>query len=115
MSKSELHNWECAIENICGKNTDKMLAIAQDIYNTAFVRGKNMLLEEQQTKWTPVSEGLPKKQDRYLVTIKWKGSYSGDVYTETDTAVYMEKLKEWDHDGVIAWKPLPKPYKGESQ
>lgn len=41
MSRSELHNWECAIESLCGDNADQMLAIAQDIYNTAFVHGKN--------------------------------------------------------------------------
>ena len=47
MSKSELHNWECAIEELSGDNADKMLAIAQDIYNTAFVRGKNQSEWEQ--------------------------------------------------------------------
>lgn len=46
MSKSELHNWECAIEKLSGGNADKMLAIAQDIYNTAYVRGKNYMLLE---------------------------------------------------------------------
>ncbi|MBR3125030.1 MAG: hypothetical protein IKF42_06320 [Mogibacterium sp.] len=48
MSRSELHNWECAIERLSGDNADKMLAIAQDIYNTAFVRGKNYMSLEQQ-------------------------------------------------------------------
>lgn len=48
MSRSELHNWECAIEKLSGDNADKMLAIAQDIYNTAFVRGKNYMLWEQE-------------------------------------------------------------------
>lgn len=43
MSRSELHNWECAIEQLSGDNADKMLAIAQDIYNTAFVHGKNYM------------------------------------------------------------------------
>ena len=43
MSRSELHNWECANESLCGDNADKMLAIAQDIYNTAFVRGKDCM------------------------------------------------------------------------
>lgn len=43
MSRSELHDWECIIENLSGDNADKMLAIAQDIYNTAFVRGKNYM------------------------------------------------------------------------
>ena len=43
MSRSELHNWECAIEKLSGDNADKMLAIAQDIYDTGFVRGKNYM------------------------------------------------------------------------
>lgn len=62
------------------------------------------------TRWIPVSERLPEKGGDYLVTIKWKGSYSGDVYTETNMAVYREKQKEWDCAGVIAWQPLPESY-----
>lgn len=49
MSRSELHNWECAIEQLSGNNADKMLTIAQDIYNTAFVRGKNYMSLEQES------------------------------------------------------------------
>lgn len=60
--------------------------------------------------WIPVSERLPEKHDCYLVTTKWKGSYSGDVYIETNMAVFREKPKEWDCAGVIAWMPLPEPY-----
>lgn len=43
MSRSELHNWECTIESLSGENADKLLAIARDIYNTAFVRGKDSM------------------------------------------------------------------------
>ncbi len=68
MSRSELHDWECAIESLCGDNADKMLAIAQDIYDTAFVRGKNYISE--QTRWIPCSERLPEESGDYLVTIK---------------------------------------------
>jgi hypothetical protein len=50
MSKSELHDWEYAIEKLSGNNADKMLDIAQDIYNTAFVRGKNYMTLEQEPK-----------------------------------------------------------------
>lgn len=41
MSMSELHDWECAIERLGGENAGELLKIAQDIYNTAFVRGRN--------------------------------------------------------------------------
>lgn len=66
----------------------------------------------EQARWIPVSKRLPEKHDCYLVTTKWKGSYSGDIYTETNMAVYREKLEEWDSVGVIAWIPLPEPYEG---
>ena len=47
MSKSELHDWEYAIEKLSGDNADKMIAIAQDIYNTAFARRKNYMSKEE--------------------------------------------------------------------
>lgn len=68
------------------------------------------LKQEPQTRWISVSDRLPEKGGDYLVTIKWKGSYSGDVYTETNMAVYKEKEKEWDCAGIVAWMPLPEPY-----
>jgi hypothetical protein len=68
-----------------------------------------------QPRWIPCSERLPKEQDCYLVTTKWKGSHSGNVYIETNMAVFREKPKEWDCRDVIAWMPLPEPYKEESE
>lgn len=64
----------------------------------------------EQTRWIPCSERLPEESGDYLVTTKWKGSYSGEVYIETNMAVYRKKSKEWDCVDVIAWKPLPQPY-----
>ena len=66
-------------------------------------------------RWIPCAERLPEKDGCYLVTYKWKGSYSGDTYVETTMAVYREKPKEWDCKDVIAWMPLPEPYKAESE
>lgn len=58
--------------------------------------------------WIPCSERLPEKDDLVLATvwndvvIAWRNRYGGwesaeDVYEKGD---------------VIAWMPLPKPYKG---
>lgn len=66
-------------------------------------------LESQ--RWIPVRERLPEESGDYLVTTKWKGNYSGDVYIETNMAVYRKKSKEWDCVDVIAWMSLPEPYK----
>ena len=82
-----------------------------------YIIALKMAIEALQTdqRWIPVSERLPEKQDCYLVTTKWKGWYSEDVYIETNMAVYREKPKEWDCANVIAWMPLPEPFKEESE
>ena len=65
MSRSELHNWECAIERLSGDNADKMLAIAQDIYNTAFVRGKNYMSLDQESALNKIKEEI--KENTYFI------------------------------------------------
>lgn len=92
--------------------------VAEEVLDGYIYKGKT--LREwidilAQTRWIPVSERLPEKQDCYLVTTKWKGSYSGDVYIETHVAYYRKKPKEWDCVDIIAWMPLPEPYKAESE
>lgn len=82
-----------------------MRAVQSALYNLPSVTPK--------AEWIPVSERLPEKQGCYLVTIRWKGSYSGDVYIETNMAMYREKSKEWDCADVIAWMPEPPSYQGE--
>lgn len=69
----------------------------------------------KQTRWIPCSERLPKTRGAYLVTTKWESSFSSEVYTEIDIAVYRDKLKEWSNPDVIAWMPLPESYKTESE
>ena len=62
---------------------------------------------ETNTRWIPVSERLPEKEDEinYLVTIRGYG---------VDIANYIKSAKVWVSLGVpcevIAWKPLPEPY-----
>ena len=135
MSRSELHDWECAIESLCGDNADKMLVIAQDIYDTAFVRGKNYISLEQ-TRWIPVTERLPKLDEEacskdVLISLRettWdidecqevhitKIAYYDDNAISSD-GIYMD-TEGWvlrdgstlTTDEVIAWQPLPQIYK----
>jgi len=116
---SELHNWECDIEELSGDNADKMLDIAQDIYNTAFVRGRNSMTWEQ-TRWIPVSERLPKETGWYLITFKvYSGGYGvcEMSYRKPENYWTDENIsrKVLDNDEVIAWMPLPEPYNAESE
>lgn len=71
-------------------------------------------------QWIPVSKRLPKESGIYLVTLKTDGvAYlesefpNGFVYVSTYDAVIMN----WGYGGkdVIAWMPLPKPYKGDKK
>ena len=75
-------------------------------------------LTSAEPQWIPVSKRLPKESGIYLVTLKTDGvAYlesefpNGFVYVSTYDAVIMN----WGYGGkdVIAWMPLPKPYKGE--
>ena len=57
-------------------------------------------------KWTPVSKELPNVSQRYLVYTK---------YDEVMTDFFMGE-EFMQGDDIIAWMPLPEPYKeGEEQ
>lgn len=65
--------------------------------------------------WIPCSERLPSESGDYLCTIPLD---EVDTYTEVLTfhkGRFYEDDDEWGatyHDDVIAWQPLPTPYKG---
>ena len=68
----------------------------------------------EQTSWIPVSERLPEKQGWYLVT----DAAGGMRMTEHSFFVPQEGEMEepyWDYMNVVAWMPLPQPYKAESE
>lgn len=65
--------------------------------------------------WIPITEGLPKKDGRYYVT-------RHDYVTQTDFVdlLWYEKGMWWNRQAtgdyaVIAWMPLLKSYKAESE
>ena len=83
-------------------------------------------------RWIPVSERLPKKEGEYLlwgrVTEDEEGYYSfiGDFDSDCEKfGVWEEQFDRstlgclgsefFEYYKVIAWMPLPKPYKAESE
>jgi hypothetical protein len=65
---------------------------------------------EQEPKWIPVNERLPEEPGTYMTTINY-GKYYG---LAVEQRYYYESLG-WNDDCVIAWMPLPEPYKAESE
>lgn len=92
------------------------------------LKKKDMLL-----KWTPVSEGLPEKDGAYLVTQKFTGITNYTICSGVSIVYYSRNLSAvarefadvyragwynsddeygyWEVDNVVAWMPLPEPYK----
>ena len=69
----------------------------------------------EQKEWTPVSEGLPEKSTWVLVTCK-----NPDGYIFLDIKLINRYTELWDGDEdfigtVLAWMPLPEPYKEEDR
>ena len=69
-------------------------------------------------QWIPVTERLPEKEGRYLVTIE-SGRVVEIDWGDPDIDLTKEKVfHKWDSEmwqcwepNVIAWMPLPEPYK----
>lgn len=63
----------------------------------------------REPQWIPCSERLPEKDGRYMVANTQIGAYAVDFDCFLNGG-------EWLYDlGVVAWMPLPEPYKGEQE
>jgi hypothetical protein len=79
---------------------------------------EQLISQESKTRhWIPVSERLPEESGNYLITYCLQGEI------ETQEAVYVKDEEDKWFDitnieitlAVIAWMPLPEPYKAESE
>ena len=73
----------------------------------------DMAIEALQDDWIPVSERLPEKNGYYIVSLEdavdpCASFYNGKWYYVAFDCV----SKEYREHEVIAWMPLPAPYKG---
>ena len=98
---------------------DTLIGMVEDSrnsdYDTAFKMGIKAL--EQEPRWIPVSERLPEENGQYLVTVKNLTGYE-QLSNNVFECEFFEKdwiFKGWKDNKVIAWMPLPKPYKAESE
>ena len=61
--------------------------------------------------WIPCSERLPKDKEPVLVTVKW---FDGVTRMQRDAHFKGGWLSDCDDSQVIAWMPLPEPYKEDT-
>ena len=83
----------------------------------------DMAIEALQDKWIPCSERLPAQTGEYLVTVSWEENPTWTDkfgYTPTNDGGWYDPEEpnqiniNWN-DYVVAWMPLPEPYKGGEQ
>lgn len=78
--------------------------------------------DEKEIGWIPVSERLPEEDGRYLVTFKYGIKVCMVGYGSCKRTVLgypighgwysLEEAQYYAEDSIIAWMPLPEPYKG---
>ena len=70
---------------------------------------------QPEQRWIPCSERLPEHGGRYLISVL------DGINRRTTVAPYLPRCKAWTMTGrmaywkVIAWLPLPDPYREEEQ
>lgn len=83
---------------------------ALDIVNTLL---NDFEQDEKENGWIPVSERLPEKNKDVIATVKYSG-FMG-MYGRWLKTAFIDDYGEWNGEciggEVIAWIPLPEPYK----
>lgn len=82
--------------------TEKKMSVI-DFIDTYTDEGVTETDVVEQARWIPVSKRLPEEEGLYL------------VYTEEQPFVCSFEDGEFFIDEVLAWMPLPEPYKAESE
>lgn len=101
------------------KMQDLEQAQIEKTYQLGYEEGRN-----EAQRWIPVKEKLPEKEDRFLCTVEIRSGNTSGLYIEICTFYKKPYLDEgffkWEkglkrEENVIAWMPLPEPYKEGEQ
>ena len=99
------------------ENLKKLKSFHNGSYGSS-IRMAIEALQEQERNWIPVSERLPENGCGVLVTVNGKHNNITFVnaleiaeYRNTEGWI-IEGYLDWLNPNIIAWQPLPEPYKG---
>ena len=85
------------------------MAVINDILFRFWQMGWLDKLEQSEQHWIPCSERLPDDGKEVLMSLAW----GVDIGEYRDGEWHSEWINHYDDDNVIAWMPLPEPYKGD--
>lgn len=105
-SYSELHSDICELCPIYGQTG------SDHCFEDALQYVIGML--EQEPRWIPTSEGLPEKNVEVLAITDWGGIVISERF-EQYYRIYDGMTNGVREDEIVAWMPLPQPYKAESE
>ena len=109
---------EIVYESIDSSDTEEYFAK----YGTGILVVRKEDIDEMTTvepHWIPVTERLPKPRESVIISVNGKyGDWIGEgCYWETTENHVIWKGYRWNatywDDEIIAWMPLPAPWKGE--
>lgn len=104
-------------EQIMKLQTYKMFEGEDTVY---VERDEVLKLLEKEPRWIPVSEGLPKAGEYILDVAKYylvQNEYGDMLVARYTHSEYWEQIYQLQPigDKIVAWMPLPEPYKAESE
>ena len=115
--KELIEEWEIFIDGCGLRGIEEKEAKHNSEFKKIYEAHRMSIKALEQTTWIPCSEQLPKKNGRYLCTVGTDYRNPREMYYEPkgkNNRTWASLDRAYVEDCfVIAWMPLPKPWKGE--